>query len=121
MRGHRRAEAYVESSKKTRKERVTEMLEHMGVSVISGAISTLGCMVWMFAAPNTFFFKFATFMCTTIFLSCVYALVFFPAMLAIIGPEGRGGNLTPIIAYYTKMYYGEAKEKVRKKKRKPTE
>jgi predicted RND superfamily exporter protein len=86
------SEAYTESHSTDRHGRVAHMLEEMGVSVISGAISTLGAVFFMFFAPNKFFFKFACFIFATIILSCLYSLIFFPALLSIIGPTGNVGN-----------------------------
>jgi len=86
------SEAYTESHHEDRQSRVVGMLEEMGVSVLSGAISTLGACFFMFFAPNTFFVRFATFIFATIVLSCLYSLTFFPALLSIIGPTGDVGN-----------------------------
>ena len=72
---------------------VVENKELMGVSVLSGAMSTLFAVVLMFLAPNRFFFKFATFMFITIALSCIYAMTFFPALLACIGPINNQGEI----------------------------
>lgn len=86
------SEAYTESHATDRHGRVVLMMEEMGVSVLSGAISTLGACFFMFFAPNNFFVKFATFIFATITLSCLYSLTFFPALLAILGPTGNVGN-----------------------------
>ena len=86
------SEAYTESHARDRHGRVILMMEEMGVSVLSGAVSTLGACFFMFFAPNTFFVKFASFIFCTITLSCLYSLTFFPALLAIIGPTGDVGN-----------------------------
>eukprot|EP00549_Striatella_unipunctata_P025511 CAMPEP_0118725018 /NCGR_PEP_ID=MMETSP0800-20121206/32911_1 /TAXON_ID=210618 ORGANISM="Striatella unipunctata, Strain CCMP2910" /NCGR_SAMPLE_ID=MMETSP0800 /ASSEMBLY_ACC=CAM_ASM_000638 /LENGTH=846 /DNA_ID=CAMNT_0006633679 /DNA_START=84 /DNA_END=2624 /DNA_ORIENTATION=+ len=87
------SEAYESAKADTRGERVTLMLEEMAVSVLSGALSTLGACFFMFFAPNKFFVKFATFMFVTMSLSCIYALTFFPALLATVGPMGEFGDL----------------------------
>lgn len=87
------SEAYTESHAETRVQKVTLMLEEMGVSVLSGALSTLIAAFFMFFAPNTFFVKFAAFLFVTIALSCIYALVFYPALLAVIGPLGNTGMI----------------------------
>lgn len=86
------SEAYTESHARDRQSRVIGMLEEMGVSVLSGALSTLGSVFFMLFAPIVFFVKFAAFIFATISLSCIYSLVFFPAMLAVIGPTGDFGN-----------------------------
>jgi len=65
----------------------------MGVSVLSGALSTLGAVFLMFFAPNLFFLKFASFLFVTIALSCIYSLLFYPALLSMIGPLGEQGEL----------------------------
>eukprot|EP00977_Amphora_coffeiformis_P009253 scaffold2102_cov161-Amphora_coffeaeformis.AAC.37 len=87
------SEAYTEAHGETRTERVVVMVEEMGVSVLSGALSTLIASFFMFFAPNTFFVKFAAFLFVTIALSCIYALVLFPAALSVFGPLGDTGSL----------------------------
>lgn len=87
------SEAYTESHARDRQGRVILMVEEMGVSVLSGALSTLGAAFFMFFAPNLFFVKFASFIFVTISLSCVYSLTFFPALMSIIGPTGDVGNV----------------------------
>lgn len=87
------SEAYTEAHAETRQARVILMIEEMGVSVLSGALSTLIAAFFMFFAPNTFFVKFASFLFVTIALSCIYALVLFPAILAVIGPTGHTGEI----------------------------
>jgi len=94
------SEAYSASHNAKRRERVYDMVEEMGVSVLSGACSTLGCMFFMFFAPNMFFFKFANFVTCTIVLSCIYSLLFFPALLSICGPEGDYGDMHKALAKY---------------------
>lgn len=91
-------DAYLESHKKTRDEKVNDMLVEVGVSVISGALSTLGASFFMFFSPISFFFKFASFIFATILLSCFFSLVFLASLLAIIGPIGDTGS----IAKYTR-------------------
>jgi hypothetical protein len=87
------SEAYTTSVADTRAERVILMMEEMGVSVLSGALSTLLAVFLMFFAPNSFFVKFATFLFVTIALSCLYAMTFFPALLSIVGPLGTSGEI----------------------------
>lgn len=98
------SEAYTESHAPDRHERVIQMVEEMGISVVSGAMSTLGACFFMFFAPNAFFVKFATFIFLTISLSCLYSLTFFPAGLAIIGPEGDFGNIAAWVAKKWRAY-----------------
>lgn len=85
--------AYKDAQAETRNERVALMLEEMGVSVLSGALSTLLAIFLMFFAPNFFFVKFASFLFVTIALSCIYSMTFFPAILSLIGPLGDTGDI----------------------------
>ena len=74
------------------------MLATVGVSVLSGACTTLGASVFMLAAKIIFFFQFGLFVFCTIGLSIVYALVVFTTLLALMGPEGKKGSLLPLLA-----------------------
>mmetsp|Transcript_1158 Transcript_1158/g.2290 ORF Transcript_1158/g.2290 Transcript_1158/m.2290 type:complete len:190 (-) Transcript_1158:146-715(-) len=105
------SEAFNEGHGKTRADKVKSMLEEMGVSVLSGALSTLLATFPMFFAPNTFFVKFASFMFCTIALSCIYALTFFPAVLATIGPLGNTGMIWVRISNLRKHWVHEFTKK----------
>lgn len=87
------AEAYLSSHHTKRDERVVTMLTEVGVSVVSGGVSTLGSAMFLFAPTIYFFYKFGIFLFWTISLSLTYAIVLFPALLAWAGPQGRGGDL----------------------------
>lgn len=87
------SEAYTKSHATNRFPRVLHTFEAMGISVLSSSLSTLGASFFMFFAPVVFFVKFAAFIFVTISLSTIYSLVFFPAVLSIMGPTGDFGNL----------------------------
>ena len=87
------SEAYTKSHETQRFPRVIHTFEAMGISVLSSSLSTLGASFFMFFAPVVFFVKFAAFIFVTISLSTLYALLFFPAVLSIVGPTGDFGNL----------------------------
>mmetsp|Transcript_7171 Transcript_7171/g.18574 ORF Transcript_7171/g.18574 Transcript_7171/m.18574 type:complete len:1510 (-) Transcript_7171:264-4793(-) len=88
------AEAYVRSVHKTRAGRVRDMLTQVGVSVISGAISTLGATFFLFFPQITFFAKFGQFIFATILFSLFISLTFFSAILLTpIGPQRSVGDL----------------------------
>eukprot|EP00164_Ancoracysta_twista_P004580 GFYU01006182.1.p1 GENE.GFYU01006182.1~~GFYU01006182.1.p1 ORF type:complete len:1128 (-),score=371.69 GFYU01006182.1:28-3294(-) len=87
------AEAYIDAPSPNRHDRVTTMLTHVGISVISGAVSTLGAAFFLFFATISFFVKFGIFIFFTIFMSLCFALLFFSAVLAAVGPQGDTGNL----------------------------
>lgn len=89
------ADGYVRSQKQSRRDKVRETLSHVGISVLSGASTTLGASVFMLAAKILFFFQFGIFMFCTIGLSIIYALILFTTILGIFGPEGNTGSLEP--------------------------
>lgn len=89
------ADGYVRSQKQSRRDKVRETLSHVGISVLSGASTTLGASVFMLAAKILFFFQFGIFMFCTIGLSIIYALILFTTILGIFGPEGNTGSLQP--------------------------
>lgn len=104
------AEAYHLSVRKKRLERVQDALEHIGLSVLSGALTTLGASFFMIFAGLVFFFQFGLFMFTTIALSLLYAMVFFMTVLSIIGPENNIGCLRTLV----KIIVTKIKNKIHK-------
>jgi len=88
------AEGYMHSHQKERTGKVTDMLVHVGVSIISGAISTLGATTMLFFTTILFFSKFGIFIFMTILYSMYFSLVFFAAVLCVVGPEGDCGSLS---------------------------
>ena len=103
------ADGYVRSHKCSRADKVRETLGHVGISVLSGACTTIGASIFMLFARILFFFQFGIFMFCTIGLSIFYALFFFTTMLALVGPEGNTGSILPLVHY--------VKNKLRGKKR----
>jgi len=91
------AESYIHAKFDDREHRVIAMLGHSGVSVISGSISTLlagGCLL---LCQIVFFPKFGTILIFTIAFSMLWALLFFPSLLALFGPVGIQGDWHRII------------------------
>ena len=87
------AEGYSRSPRRDRKGRVQDMLREVGISVLSGAITTLGASIFLLAAKILFFVQFGLFMFCTIGFSILFALGFFVTVVAIIGPEGDTGDI----------------------------
>lgn len=102
------AEGYVTCLEQSRHARVRHTLGHVGISVLSGAFTTLGAAVFMFAAKILFFFQFGIFIFCTIAFSLLFSLFFFVTLLDLIGPEGNTGSLNPLYQYL--------KDKIRGKK-----
>ena len=91
------AEGYMILDDQDRVTRAKYTLGHVGISVFSGACTTLGSAVFMLAAKILFFSQFGIFIFCTIALSVIYALFFFTTVLAMIGPEGNTGSLKPFM------------------------
>jgi predicted RND superfamily exporter protein len=92
------AHMYVTAAHRTppitsRADRVTFALKSMGVTVLSGAITTFGSASFLVATQLIFFVKFAILIMITIGSSIIVAMCFFMPALALIGPEGDCGDL----------------------------
>ena len=88
------AEAYYHAPNRDRMGKVQYMLEHIGVSVLYGALTTIGASIFMLFAQLQFFLQFGTFLLCTIGFSLVYSLTIFTAVLSMIGPEGKIGDIS---------------------------
>jgi predicted RND superfamily exporter protein len=86
-------EAYNMSEFKTRHDRTRDALKRIGISVLSGAVTTLGASFFMFFSQILFFMQFGTFIFCTVGFSLVFALFFFPALLSICGPSEDVGSI----------------------------
>jgi len=104
------AESYIHSHKKDRIGRVTDMLVHTGVSVVSGGFSTIIACTFLMFPTITFFSKFGTFILMTILFSLYMALFFFSALLCFIGPQEDVGDLRPLYRSIHMICCGEGKK-----------
>lgn len=91
------AVAYVEARDSTRLERSRTALAEIAISIMTGAITTLGAGLFLFGAVVTFFTKFGILIVSTIASSFVWALIVFVTVLATFGPEAEAGSLKPMI------------------------
>merc|ERR1719204_2164550 len=82
-------ESYLEAGEthRDRHSRSRDMLEVRGFSILSGAISTLGGIFFLFFAFIVFFYKFAVVIFFLIACSLSYSLLFFTAMMDSFGPN----------------------------------
>ena len=87
------ANHYVESVYEDRFKRMEEALSSIGISIFSGAITTIGSGVFLFFATLLFFQKFALLIVGTIGFSLFFSLVFFTALNHLAGPQKNFGNL----------------------------
>lgn len=77
---------YVHCMAPARFDKSTDSIAAMGISIFSGAMTTLGSGVFLFGGKIIFFQKFALIITTTVILSITYALVYFLAFMHAIGP-----------------------------------
>lgn len=84
------AGAYVRTPPGRRADRAKGALRAVGSSVVSGASTTVGANLFLLGCTITFFTKFGCFIALTLSMSLVQAVVVFPAVCAVFGPEGRG-------------------------------
>jgi protein dispatched 1 len=89
--------AYVESPAESRAERTRDALTEMGVTVLGGALTSLGASFMLFFCLLQFFFKFGAFMFVTIFGSIMWSMFYFMSVCATIGPERDQGSLKPLL------------------------
>lgn len=81
------AEGFHISKKKTRKEKLLEVLHETGVSAVSGAFSTLGAAVFLLFAQILFFMQFGLFVFCTVLFAIFYSMGIFVVLMALVGPE----------------------------------
>merc|ERR1712242_319594 len=93
------ANSYLESQGESRMERLSFALLTMGVSVVSGAVTTMLSGFMLVFPAYIFFYKMGWIIVTTVLLALMWALIFFPSMCAWIGPEGDQGDLTKYFSF----------------------
>ena len=74
-------------------DKSTEAVSAMGVSIFSGAMTTLGSGVFLFGGTIIFFQKFALIITTTVIFSLCYAMIYFLAFLHVFGPQDKQGDI----------------------------
>ncbi|XP_069116529.1 protein dispatched homolog 1-like [Argopecten irradians] len=87
------AEAYATCSSPLRMDRVRAMLESMGLSVLSGAVTTFGAASFMLFSQIQFQYQFGIFVMSTISLSLLFSFFAFTTFMSIFGPQGNTGSL----------------------------
>lgn len=85
------ATSYQSSPLKTQKDKIQQAYGEMGISIMSGAVTTFGSGVFLFGGQFALFPKFALLITITIFASFLSAMLLFGAMANYVGPiDGRG-------------------------------
>ena len=103
------AQGYIEFEGANRLHRVKHALGHVGISVVSGACSTLGASTFMFAGKIVFFMQFGIFIFVTIGFSTLYSLVFLSILLTLVGPEENRGSILPALRKARDLLRGKGK------------
>jgi len=107
------AEGYNLSLHKDRLNRTRDMLKEMGISVFSGACTTLGASAFMFFAVLRFFMQFGVFLFCTIGFSVLFSLGMFTLLMGLCGPENNIGCLKTLFAKLTDKCRKKREEKVK--------
>jgi len=84
---------YKHSKLPTRSQKIQQAYREMGVSIMSGTITTLGCGCALFGGVLVTFQKFAVVISCTIAISFLCAMLLFGALCHVCGPEGDKGNI----------------------------
>jgi len=87
------AEGYSRSHYKSNTNRTRDMLRQVGVSVLSGAATTMLASIFLTPSKVLFFAQFGLFILATIAFSFFYSLFFFATIVALIGPQNNVGRL----------------------------
>jgi len=87
------ASHYVHSSQPLRFNRTAESIGEMGISIFSGAMTTIGSAAFLYGGAMNFFQKFAFIITSTCAIALCFSMVYFIALTHAFGPEGRTGQL----------------------------
>lgn len=77
---------YMHSPFISRHDKTRQAFTEMGVSILSGTITTAGASSFLFGGQITIFTKFATLILSTIMISFVTSMIIFGAILHTVGP-----------------------------------
>merc|ERR1719277_510176 len=88
-----RIEGSCESKASEREQRASHAMTEMGISVLSGAITTLLASLFLLPSKFMFYHVFGIFMLTTVVVSTLISLTLLPALLMLFGPAGSAGDL----------------------------
>ena len=87
---------YVHSRHKQREPRIQEALQELGISILSGSMTTVLATLPLFMPVLLMFNKFGVYVIATVLFSLYYSVAFFAALCMICGPEGDFGNMSLI-------------------------
>ena len=87
------ASDYRHSAEQSRSDKMKQAYKEMGVSILSGTITTFGSGIFLFGGQVVTFKKFSILITSTITISFLTSMVLFGALMHTIGPEDGKGDL----------------------------
>lgn len=85
---------YQHSLHKSRNLKMRQAYKEMGGSILSGSLTSAGSGVFLYGASDLYVFgKFATIIISSVLISFVISMLFFGAILHLIGPENGRGDI----------------------------
>ena len=78
---------FMHSSQPTRALKMRQSYREMGVSILSGCITTFACGFFLYFANFVFFKVFAFVITLTVLLAFFFSMVTFGAIMHVVGPE----------------------------------
>ena len=84
---------YIHSAHKKRHEKMKESYEEMGVSILSGCLTTFGSGAFLFGGKLVTFKKFAVLITSTVGISFIVSMFLFGSIMHIIGPQEGFGDI----------------------------
>lgn len=84
---------YMHSIKPSRGEKMQQSYAQMGVSILSGTVTTMACGIFLFGGQIILFNKFAVIITSTIGISFLTAMLLFGALCHVMGPQNGMGDI----------------------------
>lgn len=94
---------YMHSKLESRYAKMEQAYKHMGISILSGMITTAVAGAFLFGGVILTFNKFAVLITSTITISFLVAMILYGAVLMTIGPEGNFCNICPDMSDNAKL------------------
>merc|ERR1711871_39042 len=88
---------YTHSHEVSAKDRVTDAITHLGISIIGGAVTTAGSTVFLFFCHIWLFVQLGIMMFFNTLLALFFTFFFLSTLLMIAGPTGDCGDLYSIL------------------------
>lgn len=80
-----------------RMQKVDHVVKTMSISIAAGAASTFGASTMLFPTTVRFFAQFGGFLSVAVATAVTWSLIFFPALMAQFGPDGKDGAVAPCL------------------------